>query len=200
MKRFSAVLVKRRFRSDCVILFSLLSLASSTFFAGCSRRPITKNDFKLQSTEEISKLYLLKVFNDYVITEEQDGMKGTFIVPCDALLAIDFKGVDISRDGDKYVVELPRITVEEPRVDRNGLKTYEVTKGLHFMKSSDPLRQNALSRAKSQMCQEAISEHYLSCAKEQATNIVSSLIRQGDRREAPIVFKWLEDNASSNPD
>lgn len=151
-----------------------------------------QTDVNLKSIEKIGDLCLLKVFDTYIITNEVNGVSGTFVAPCDAILKLDFSKIEISGTNGHYSVSFPPITVSQPRVDREdeSFRTFEVSKNVtSLLKSSDPLRRAAMKEAERRIEQEALSGRFIDAAKEQATNIVSALVRQGVGR-SDITFEW----------
>ena len=151
-----------------------------------------QTNIKLKSLEKIGDLCLLKVFDTYIITNEVNGVSGTFIAPCDAILKLDFSRIEISGTNGVYAVSFPPITVSQPRVDRedDSFQTFEVSKGpSSLLKSSDPLRKAVMEEAERKIAKEALSARFIDAAKEQATNIVSALIRQGVGTDN-IAFEW----------
>ncbi len=173
--------------------FGLVAVAIVLFLVAPSKQPIIETTVSLKSIEKIGKLCLIKVFDTYIITNKVNGIQGVFIAPCDALLTLEFSDIQISRSNNCFSVSFPPIEVSQPRVDRSDeFKTWEVSKDLSSMfDSSDPLRQAAFSDAEKRIQLEAISnERYLQSAKDRATNIVATLIRNGVETEGPIEFIW----------
>ena len=151
-----------------------------------------QTDINLKSIEKIGDLCLLKVFDTYIITNEVNGVSGTFVAPCDAILKLDFSKIGIAGTNGHYSVSFPPITVSQPRVDRedNSFRTFEVSKNVTaLLHSSDPLRKAAMDEADRRIEREALSSRFVGAAKAQATNIVSSLIRRGSGRN-DITFEW----------
>ena len=123
-----------------------------------------QTDVNLKSIEKIGDLCLLKVFDTYIITNEVNGVSGTFVAPCDAILKLDFSKIEISGTNGHYSVSFPPITVSQPRVDREdeSFRTFEVSKNVtSLLKSSDPLRRAAMKEAERRIEQEALSGRFI---------------------------------------
>lgn len=183
------------------VVFCIMAVFAVSVFSFTFLRPKMTIDIDVQrkSVERIGDLCLLKVFDEYVVTtNDENGIEGTFVARCDAILSLDFGKICISLTNDMYLVSFPAIEVKQPRVDRNGLQAYEVSKGLKNMfKSSDILRQSVLTEAENRIRREALSDRFIEKAKERATNIVSTLIRHGGNQDSiPITFNWQK---SSTP-
>ena len=181
-----------------VCLIAILAVASTLL------GPDINTEIKLNNYKKTDKLCLLRVFDTYVITNSVNGSKGIFIAPCDAILALKFSDIKISKTGLVCRVTFPPIFVSDVRVDRedSSFKSWYVSGGT---RSTDPLRQAAMVEAERRMTQEALSERFVSAAQSRATNIIASLIRGGiDDDSNRLLFEWhwpensFGDKATSN--
>ena len=189
MKCFLSWMIKapRKVLAGIGVLFGAIVIALAW-----GRGLTIQTDVNLKAIKRIGDLCLLKVFDTYIITNEVNGISGTFVAPCDAILKIDFSEIGISETNGHYSVSFPAITVSQPRVDREdeSFRTFEVSKSVTaLLNSSDPLRKAAMDEAERKIEREALSSRFLDAAKGQATNIVSALIRQGVGSTG-ITFEW----------
>lgn len=178
MKRFLSSLLKSPTAKIATIaILIVMAFITAKWNGGLKIR----TEVNLKSLERIGDLCLLKVFDTYVITNKLNGISGTFVTPCDAILKLNFADIAITKSKDVYSVVLPPITVSQARVDRadNSFKSFDVSKD--FMSalkrsSSDSLRRAAMKEAQQRIEREALSARFVDVAKERATNIVSTMI------------------------
>lgn len=168
-----------KYAAIAMVLFVVV--ASAAIFGIQWQRLNVETEVRLKAVEKIGKLYLLKVFDDYALTNDVHGVKGIFVARCDAILSMDFENIQISHTNGTYWVEFPNIEVEQPRVDRNGLKTFAVSKGINVFNSSDPLRQAVLQEAEARIKEEAARPKNMEKALVRAKTIIETMIRAGDK-------------------
>ncbi len=176
----------------CVFeIAALTAIATAMVMVGCTQKTEINAEAALKSVQKTGKLCLLKVFKEIIVTKEVDRIKGTYVAPCDAILALDFTEIGISNSNGTYVVSMPPISVEQARVDRDGFTTFDVSKIKNPLGSSDKVRQAAMQEAEERIRQEALADRCKEMAVRQATNIVTSLIRQVEKRDGvSIVWVW----------
>lgn len=181
---------------------AIVGVLGVTFVTILSLPPNVGTRVNIANIEKIGELVVLKVVDEFVVTKtnETGRIRGTYITPCDALLSLDFSKIRATRTNDTYYVSLPEIKVKEARIDRNGLRSFDIDKSIMgTFDHADALRNDAMKEAEQKITQIASASKYRDAAQAQATNIVASLFLVGaENKNQKLRFVWIWPNSQTN--
>lgn len=172
-----------------IVLAVVAILLAAVVCSAVFRKGTIENHIFFESFERMGKMHLLKVSDTYVEKRTIEDFEGTFIVPCEALLSIEFADIMVFRTNDVFEVWFPDIEVDHSKVVRKDFKSFDVEG--RFRTCPMKLRQAVMAEAEERISREALSGRFLEQAEQQAQALVSTLVKNALGKDAKkISFDW----------
>jgi hypothetical protein len=152
----------------------------------------------IEHLEALRELVVTKVSVSDILTAEDPGYRGSWLVKGDALISIDLhdaKVLDTSQPLRTATIQLPEPRILSPRVDFERTMTWDISRSswVPWKGDQDKMRDQAMLHAQRLVAHVANSDEYIDGAKRSAERIIKTAYQMVDWR---VTVQWKESESS----